>query len=52
MPPCPGADHKSLSSGVPMATMHDFEMASITGERVKLSQYKGQVCLIVNVATK
>ena len=35
-----------------MATMHDFEMASITGERVKLSQYQGQVCLIVNVATK
>ena len=35
-----------------MATIHDFEMDSITGERVKLSQYQGQVCLIVNVASK
>ena len=38
--------------GVNMTTMHDFEMKSITGEPVKLSQYRDKVCLIVNVATK
>ncbi len=35
-----------------MATLHDFEMASITGEPVKLSQYEGQICLVVNVASR
>ena len=35
-----------------MATLHDFTMESITGERTDLSTFKGQVCLIVNVATK
>ena len=34
-----------------MASLHDFEMNSITGESVKLSQYEGNVCLIVNLAT-
>lgn len=34
-----------------MPSMHDFEMESITGEPVKLASYRGQVCLIVNVAT-
>ncbi len=35
-----------------MASLHDYEMNSITGESVKLSSYENQVCLIVNVATK
>ena len=35
-----------------MASIHDFEMASITGESVILSQYDGQVCLIVNLASQ
>ena len=35
-----------------MANAYSFEMESITGEPVKLSQYEGQVSLIVNVATK
>ncbi len=35
-----------------MASIHDFEMASITGESVSLSQYEGQVCLIVNLASQ
>ena len=35
-----------------MATLHDFEMESIKGERVTLSDYKSKVCLVVNVATK
>ena len=35
-----------------MASMHDFEMSSITGETVALSSYKGELCLVVNVATQ
>ncbi len=35
-----------------MANFHDFEMASITGENVSLSDYEGQVCLVVNLASK
>lgn len=35
-----------------MASMHDFEMTSITGDQVSLSDYKGKVCLIVNVASE
>ncbi len=35
-----------------MASIHDFEMETITGETQSLSQYNGQVCLIVNVASQ
>jgi glutathione peroxidase-family protein len=35
-----------------MARFHDFEMASITGETVRLADYEGQVCLVVNVASQ
>jgi glutathione peroxidase-family protein len=35
-----------------VANFHDFEMASITGENVSLSDYEGQVCLVVNVASE
>ena len=35
-----------------MASLYDFEMKSITGESVALSQYDGQVCLIVNLASE
>jgi len=35
-----------------MASMHDFTMTSITGEQVSLADYKGKVCLIVNVASE
>ncbi len=34
-----------------MTSMHDFEMTSITGEAVALSDYAGRVCLAVNVAS-
>ncbi len=34
-----------------MPTIYDFELDSITGEPVKLSEYEGQVCLIVNLAS-
>ncbi len=35
-----------------MAAFHDLEMTSITGEQVSFEQFRDQVCLIVNVATK
>jgi glutathione peroxidase-family protein len=35
-----------------MASFHDFEMTSITGDPVSLSNYEGTVCLVVNVASK
>ena len=35
-----------------MATVHDFEMESIAGTPVPLSQYQDQVCLVVNVASE
>jgi len=35
-----------------MPSLHDFEMSSITGEPVSLRDYEGQVCLVVNLASK
>ncbi len=35
-----------------MASMHDFEMNAITGEPVALSQFEGDVALVVNVASR
>jgi len=32
-------------------TVHDFTIKSLTGEEVSLSQYKGKVILIENVAS-
>ncbi len=35
-----------------MASFGEFEMTSITGDPIVLSKFDGQVCLVVNVATK
>jgi glutathione peroxidase len=35
-----------------MSTVYDFEAQTINGESVKLDQYRGQVLLIVNTASK
>jgi glutathione peroxidase-family protein len=35
-----------------MAKLTDFEMTSITGEPIRLSEFEGQVSLVVNVATR
>jgi glutathione peroxidase-family protein len=35
-----------------VASFHDFEMASITGENLSLSDYEGSVCLVVNLASR
>lgn len=34
-----------------MATVHDFEVTTIDGDRVKLDRYAGRVLLVVNVAS-
>jgi glutathione peroxidase-family protein len=35
-----------------MPSMHDFEVDTITGERISLSRFAGQLCLVVNVASR
>lgn len=35
-----------------MSSFHDFEVESITGEIVSLSDYAGKVCLVVNLASQ
>ena len=35
-----------------MPAFHDLKMNSITGDPVSFDQYKGQVCLIVNLASQ
>lgn len=35
-----------------MASVHDFEVESIKGQKIKLSSYSGKVLLIVNTASK
>mgnify|MGYP001949714680 CR=1 FL=1 len=35
-----------------MATFHDLQMTSITGEQVDFAQFHDLVCLVVNVASK
>jgi glutathione peroxidase-family protein len=34
-----------------MSRMYELSMRSITGEDVTLSDFRGRVCLVVNVAT-
>jgi glutathione peroxidase-family protein len=34
-----------------MSTFFDFEVESITGQTVNLADYRGRVCLVVNVAS-
>jgi len=36
----------------PMSTVYDFDATTITGQPVKLDQYRGQVILVVNTASK
>jgi glutathione peroxidase len=35
-----------------MSSLHDFEVPSIQGETVRLADYAGQLCLVVNVASQ
>ena len=38
-------------SHAPMSSIYELEMTSITGEQVDFDQFRGQVLLIVNVAS-
>ena len=35
-----------------MSAFHDMKMTSITGEQVSFETFRGEVCLVVNVASK
>lgn len=35
-----------------MPSLHDFEAPSITGEPIRLLEFEGQLCLVVNVASR
>ena len=35
-----------------MPSFHDLEAVSISGEPVRLSEYEGNLCLVVNVASR
>jgi len=35
-----------------MPSLYDFEVESITGEPVSLSEFEGRVSLVVNVASR
>jgi glutathione peroxidase-family protein len=35
-----------------MSQFHDLKMKAITGEAVDFSSFKGDVCLVVNVASQ
>ncbi len=35
-----------------MSGFHDFQVETITGESVSLSEYEGSLCLVVNVASE
>jgi hypothetical protein len=41
-----------LIRSIAMTAFHDISMASITGDEVAFSGYSGQLCLLVNVASK
>jgi len=34
-----------------MTSFHDLQMNAITGELIDFSEYKDQLCLVVNVAS-
>jgi len=41
-----------LYGGNRMPSLHDLESQSITGEPIRLSEFEGQLCLVVNVASR
>ncbi len=44
------SDGRRLVSA-PQSTFHEFEMTSITGDQVSFDRFRGQLCLVVNVAS-
>jgi glutathione peroxidase len=49
---CAYADDKPAAKGKKMASPLDYKMKDIEGKEVDLSQYKGKVVLLVNVASE
>ncbi len=49
-----GQDSKVMQDSRPEAqqSFHDFKVKDIDGEEVSLAKYKGEVCLVVNMASK
>jgi len=47
-----GTDQEDEALDDPNATMYNFSATTIEGQELSLSEYKGLVCLVVNVATK
>lgn len=48
----PSVSHHGTCGTVTVVTnFHDITMSSITGQPVSFDEYKGKVCLIVNVAS-
>jgi len=43
---------RSESRGRDDASIYQFKMRDIDGEEVSLAKYRGQVCLIVNTASR
>ena len=46
------AGENDVKSSQEAATFHDFTVKDIDGQDVQLSRYRGDVCLVVNVASK
>ena len=40
------------SEGAFMPSLHDLEVPSITDEPIRLSEFEGQLCVVVNVASR
>jgi hypothetical protein len=43
---------KTTQRSIAMTAYHDISMKSISGEDVDFSDYRGQLCLLVNVASQ
>ena len=43
--------HRTTRGGT-VSTFHELTMDAITGERLSFEKYKGQACLVVNLASQ
>lgn len=43
---------ESLREGKTLTKFHDLTMDAITGEPLSFEKYKGQACLVVNLASQ
>lgn len=47
----PSADRPRLRYGADMSSIHDLRMTGIDGETVDFDRFRGQVLVVVNVAS-